>query len=177
MRYLLLALLAVGLAGPLATPAWATSGWYRGPSATTQPVTRVRPRQIVYWISDEDTTVPHWSATLNTEDCTMVSTEWCLQPGEADENAGVLARIFLYGVSDAAGTAATRTPYDADINGGSVDHVGLTGDCGDDGEDNGTELNDSKFYGWSLTRPYFQINQTVALEAGKRIVFSLMCHE
>jgi hypothetical protein len=174
MRWLTLTLLVLGLA----SPAWADTGWFRGTTNSTQVATKALPGGTYYWLSNSTTTIPHTpdaDDTLDVTECSGVTTEWCLLPSTNDQSA-VLATIFLYGSSNEAGTGVL-TPYDADVDGGGVDHIGLTGDCGDDGDDSGSSVNASKWYGWSPSKPYLLVKQTVVLDSGDFIIFSLTCHD
>jgi hypothetical protein len=159
-----------------AAPAHAGAAW-RQWCATDAPLAtgEIRPMQQACWVhedvaggvpADEPATD---SAAMKVERCESLTVKACFQPAVADEGA-----TWFY--MDASTEAkANPSPSLADIDGGGVDYEASTGDCGNDGDDSGTAINNSKFYDFTPADRFFWIDEVTAPGDGKTLFVNLVC--
>lgn len=169
--WVLLSLIVASLGTTQATAGAAWRDWCE----TTAPLfnENLRPGRSACWVHDDPAGGAVEAATdslaQNVELCMALTVKACFQPGVADQGATF---FFRDASTEAKGNPS---PYLADLNGGSPDNVASVGDCGDDGDDSGTELLDSKFYDFTPTDRFFWVDEVTAPGDGNTLFVNLVC--
>jgi hypothetical protein len=161
----------------LGTQATAGSAW-REWCATNAPLWsgEMKPDRMACWVHEDvaggGAEAATDSSAMNVEKCHAVTMKGCFQPAVADEGA----QWFYMDASTEA--KANPSPICADYDGNGVDCTvdkPSTGDCGNDGDDSGVAINNSKFYDATPADRFFWIDEIVAPGDGKTLFVSLVC--
>lgn len=175
MRYLLLSLMVVGLV----SPAWADTGWYRGPATTAQELTQSRnlsAGETVYWIHADAAgggaeAITDSVFAMGISNCPSITIAYCQAVGGGAETA---AEYYYMGA--ATSTKTNPRTILVDVDGGGVDEITANGDCGRDEDNDGTSEQRSIYWGFSPLDRYIWFDEVVAPGDGTTAIISLTCN-